>query len=280
MPIDKNINSHFDGINKDTVEVNNSNPSNAPVPTAMCGIIGFDRIEWGEKARALVDAVSNGENFDFCDLIEEIKKDCIYQIKCHKEDGMQFEFVQAIVFDKFLLLIKPVQFRNGNDKDTFMKAVVAVSEKIKKDFDAKPIFTFSYGEAWTFALRKTFGIRLGKATKNKDFMDNLIKSTFDEFGSIGDIPENHPAFKRFDIMMFFSQFNTQKGCGSIISTIPMDDSVVEELYEGEKAMPRSTLVEYHNTSTWKTEGRLVIDTKGYENIKFDISKFDGEHEEM
>lgn len=278
MSIDKNINSHFDGINKDTAEAINGKPSNAPAPTAMCGIIGFDNLEWGEKAKALADAVSNGDDFDFCDLLDEIKKDCIHQIKCQKDEGEQFEFVQAIVFDKFLAVIKPMQFRDSDDKDIFMEAVGVIAEKIKEDFDAKPIFTFSYGEAWTCALRKTFAVRLGKAAENRDVIARLMQNTVEEFGGIGAIPENHPAFKRFDIMMFLSQFNTQKGYASIFSTIPMDDSVVDELHEGKLAIPRAHLVESDDHG--KIEGRMVIDTTVYEKIKFDISKFDGEHTEM
>jgi len=277
MSIDKNINSHFDGINKDTAEVIND-AINAPAPTAMCGIIGFDNLEWGEKAKALADAVSNEDDFDLCDLIDDIKKDCIHQIKGQKDEGEQFEFVQAIVFDKFLAVIKPMQFRDSDDKDIFMEAVGVIVEKIKEDFDAKPIFTFSYGEAWTCALRKTFAVRLGKAADNRDTINRLVKSTVDEFGGIGAIPENHPALKRFDIMMFLSQFNTQKGYASIISTVPMDDSVIDELHEGHRAIPRAHLVESDDYG--KIEGRMVIDTGGYEKIKFDISKFDGEHTDM
>jgi len=277
MSIDKNINSHFDGLNKDTAEAIKG-AINAPVPTAMCGIIGFDNLDWGEKAKALVNAVRDGDDFDFFDLIDDIKKDCIHQIKCQKDEGEQFQFVQAIVFDKFLAVIKPMQFRNNEEKDIFMDFVGAIVEKIKEDFDAKPIFTFSYGEAWTCALRKTFAIRLGKTADNKDVMQHLIQSTVEEFGGIGAIPENHPAFKRFDIIMFLSQFNTQKGYGSIISTIPMDDSVVDELHEGHLALPRAHLVESNERA--KIEGRMVIDTGGYEKIKFDISKFDGDHTEM
>ncbi len=275
MSMDKKINSHFEGINKEAV---GSDSDAAPVPTAMVGIIGFDNIQWGDKAKALAEAAANGDDFDICDLINDIKNDCIFQIKAQKEEEEQFQYVQAILFDKFLAVIKPMQFSNHADKDYFMDAVSAITDKVKEDFGAVPIMTFSYGEAWTLGVRKSFGKRLGKIADNRDAMDRMIKATVEEFGGISGVPESHPALVRFDIMMFLCQFNTNKGHASIFNTVPMDESVVSKLHDGALAIPRDHLVEADTAN--KIEGRMVVDTTGYVSLKFDGSKFDGERTEM
>jgi hypothetical protein len=275
MSIDKNINSHFEGINKDAVG-SDSNP--APVPTAMVGIVGYDNIEWGDRAKALAEAVANGDDFDLCSLINEIRNDCIFQIKAQKEEGEEFQYIQAILFDKFLAVIKPMQFGNSQDKDSFMEAISVITEKVKEDFGANPILTFSYGEAWTLGVRKSFGKRLGKIAENKEAMARMVQATVDEFGGISGVPEDHPALLRFDIMMFLCQFNTNKGYASIFNTVPMDESVISKLHDGALAIPRDHLVEAESSA--RIEGRMVVDTKGYPKLKFDGSKFDGERTEM
>ena len=275
MSIDKNINSHFEGINKDAVG-SDSNP--APVPTAMVGIVGYDNIEWGDRAKALAEAVANGDDFDLCSLINEIRNDCIFQIKAQKEEGEEFQYIQAILFDKFLAVIKPMQFGSSQDKDSFMEAISVITEKVKEDFGANPILTFSYGEAWTLGVRKSFGKRLGKIAENKEAMARMVQATVDEFGGISGVPEDHPALLRFDIMMFLCQFNTNKGYASIFNTVPMDESVISKLHDGALAIPRDHLVEAESSA--RIEGRMVVDTKGYPKLKFDGSKFDGERTEM
>ena len=275
MSIDKNINSHFEGINKDAVG-SDSNP--APVPTAMVGIVGYDNIEWGDRAKDLAEAVANGDDFDLCSLINEIRNDCIFQIKAQKEEGEEFQYIQAILFDKFLAVIKPMQFGSSQDKDSFMEAISVITEKVKEDFGANPILTFSYGEAWTLGVRKSFGKRLGKIAENKEAMARMVQATVDEFGGISGVPEDHPALLRFDIMMFLCQFNTNKGYASIFNTVPMDESVISKLHDGALAIPRDHLVEAESSA--RIEGRMVVDTKGYPKLKFDGSKFDGERTEM
>lgn len=275
MSIDKNINSHFEGINKDAVG-SDSNP--APVPTAMVGIVGYDNIEWGDRAKALAEAVANGDDFDLCSLINEIRNDCIFQIKAQKEEGEEFQYIQAILFDKFLAVIKPMQFGSSQDKDSFMEAISVITEKVKEDFGANPILTFSYGEAWTLGVRKAFGKRLGKIAENREAMARMVQATVDEFGGISGVPEDHPALLRFDIMMFLCQFNTNKGYASIFNTVPMDESVISKLHDGALAIPRDHLVEAESSA--RIEGRMVVDTKGYPKLKFDGSKFDGERTEM
>lgn len=274
MSIDKNINSHFEGINKETIGGSDA----APVPTALVGIIGFDNISWGEKAKALVEAVENGDEFDICDLIKEIKDDCIFQTKSQKEEGEQTQYIQAILFDKFLAVIKPIKFGDGDEKDAFMGALSVITEKVKEDFGASPILTFSYGEAWTLGVRKDFGKRLGKIAENEEVMSRMIETTVEEFGSISEIPEDHPALLRFDILMFLCQFNTDRGYASIFNTTPIDSSVLSKLHNPALAVPKDHLIE--SESSAKIQGRMVMDTSSYTKLKFDGSDFDGERTEM
>jgi hypothetical protein len=267
MTIDKEFTSRFVGA--ESIEAR-TGLQGLPEPSGIAMVQDIESVEWGAKAMEVWEEINNNESVDVYGLIQLIKEDIKEQSSKWKADneGDPFPLLHMTICDKAVINLRPTAIRNSNDKDNFAEAMKTVSEKICSDLEMKPYMSVLCGEAWSCCLRNSFIKKIACIPQEarSRIIESMLNDTMKQFGGISNIPEDHPAVVKYDIMMLSFQFKSNNGSAHIMYTMPINDD--EEVTSDETGILNDS------KETEDRGGRFHICTNRYKKIgNYDSSKF-------
>ncbi len=267
MTIDKEFTSRFVGAG--SIEAK-TGLQGLPEPSGVAIVQDIKNVEWGAKAMEVWEEINNNESVDVYGLIQLIKKDIKEQSSKWKADneGDSFPLLHMTICDKAVINLRPTAIRSSKDKDQFAEALKTISEKICYDLEIKPYMSVLCGEAWSCCLRNSFikKIECIPQEARSRIIESVLADTMEQFGGISNIPEDHPAVVKYDVMILSFQFKSNNGSAHVMYTSNINDD--EEITSDE--------IEILNDSkeTENRGGRFHICTNKYKKIgNYDSSKF-------
>jgi len=267
MPLNEDVNKHF-ATNGNDMFTANAAINGLPRPTIMAGVLRFDNTPDGDLIEQFAQSVMAGEEVEVKPILSILRKNCMELIDMFKEESgseVVAALQQLIVFDKFVVLAQSTEISSNQDKEDFVIAVEAITEDISSKMNATPIMSIMIGEVWSFQLRKSWVERLNDLPKPTQ--ESMKKTTMDKiysaYGSIANIPEDHPAVVKFDCFMFFAQFNTNGGERAVMGMKMIDESKFDE-------MDSNASYDFNSLNFLKEtnhQGRLCVDISKFIKIK-------------
>ena len=268
MTIDKEFTNRF--ANAETIEAK-TGLHGLPKPSGFAAVGDIEDIEWGGKAVEVWEGIQCDGVIDLYGLIQLIKQDIKEQAaRCSSNSNgeNQFALCHITVCSNKFIMISPASLANNKDKDIFAAAANEITKSICENIKAKPYLSVFCGEAWTCCIRKSFQEKIECLPEDKksSLKNAVIEAAVEKFGGISNIPNDHPAIVKYDVLMMSFQFKSKNGSASVLCTIPLhnDPEITHEAFE--------ILSDKVNGS--RQEGRFVVDTDHYEIIRnYDKSQF-------
>lgn len=277
MSINDAANNHFstpvDKIAQASAAING-----LPQPDLIAAILSYEGIPDGDFLKEFAEGIMNGEEVDLHKAINILRDNTMILIDDFKNQ-MGIEAVAPlqilVLFNNMAAIISSREIKDNKDKDMFMEATHAVIADMSERMKQTPIMAITIGEVWSFQFRKEWIDNLAGMSEKTvgNIRKNMTQLIYNSYGSISDIPEDHPAVVKFDAFMFLAQFNTEEGHSAVMCVKVIDEdklSLVED--EDRYNLQKLTLINSkENPDSMK--GRLTVDVSSFKQIHFSNENF-------
>lgn len=249
----------------------NEEPFGIEVTTSpLEGMVDGDKIsDWMERreekagVKELIDILSNRAFAAMRSYKRENNSDMPCHAACYYSGGVAF--------------ISPVKIESVEDKEKFFEASSEIAYEVGRQYDDQPIIVTFTSTAWSCFFRKEAirDIEMAiskvdakmdpkKANEAKAFLLNEI---VDSYGSMEDVPEDHPLVGKMDLMLFSAHFLSMDGPIQVTKTSLTNREIFSELDDEQKMMLDVYMV------TDMPRNRINFDVSEYEPVSYKKGDF-------
>jgi hypothetical protein len=251
-----------------------NNESKKRVEVEVClspisGVLDGDKIQEWLDARSEKNASVKG----VLDILVERGFETMVHFR-QDNPNMVYPVYVATLYSGGMSFLSPVKFNTDEERFGFYECMSDIIYDIGEQRSDKPIMSILVAEGWTCSVRKDqekairnfMNEKCPDADINK-VCEALVASCVEQFGSIADIPEDHPYVKRYEILSVVAGFLGMDGPVIATKLKMTDSSIAQEVIGGLTEMCESYSVMPRNT------GRIQFDLSEYEPVNFKESEF-------
>lgn len=251
-----------------------SNKANRKVEVEVCispinGVIDGDKIQnWldirGEKDSSIKPIL---------DVLVDRGFETMQQFRQDNPDKVSPVYV-ATLYSGGMSFLSPVKFNTDEERVGFYECISDIIYDIGEQRDDKPIISLLVAEGWTCSVRKDQEQAINNFMKEKcpgadinKLCESLVASCVEQFGSIADIPDDHPYVKRYEVLSVVAGFLGMDGPVIATKLKLTDESIADEVIGGLSEVSKNYSVMPRNS------GRIQFDLSEYEPVNFKESEF-------
>lgn len=178
--------------------------------------------------------------------------------------GSPMPISASILYHGGMAIAYPKKFETFEDKVSFYGCLQPLSFEISENMNDRPLLVSISSEVWSCSVRKSIEKDLSKISRSlglglddSEVKSKIVNFVVGEYGSIGEIPDDHPYVKKFDVMLFLSGFLTMDGPRYISRFGMISDDRIDDVDESCIPCCKSYHIEQYLTG----------------NIKFDVSEY-------
>lgn len=251
-----------------------SNKANKRVEVEVC-LSPINGVIDGDKIQDWLDGRSNKEASvkSILDVLVDRGFETMQQFRQDNPEKVSPVYV-ATLYSGGMSFLSPIKFNTDEERSGFYQCMSEIIYDIGENRDDKPIISLLVAEGWTCSVRKD----QEQAIKNfmrencpgadiNKLCESLIASCVEQFGSIADIPEDHPYVKRYEILSVVAGFLGMDGPVVATKLKMTDPSISDEVIGGLHEMCENYSIMPRNT------GRIQFDLRDYEPVNFRESEF-------
>lgn len=277
MSLSNEANSHFN-TSAEKIAQTSVAIGGLPQPDVIAAVLSYEGIPDGDFLQQFAEGIMNGEEVDLHRAIGILRDNTMILIDDFKNQ-MGIEAVAPlqilVLFNNMVAIVSSREIKNNDDKESFMEATKAVIADMSERMKQTPIMAITIGEVWSFQFRKEWIDRLAGMPKHtiNNIRKNMTELIYNSYGSISEIPEDHPAVVKFDAFMFLAQFNSENGHSAVMCIKVIDEEKLD-LIEGEDKynLQKFTCINSkENPDSMK--GRLTVDVSSFKPIHFSDENF-------
>lgn len=206
------------------------------------------------------------------DIVSGLSLDAMRGYRSARQSYMPISV--AILYHGGMAIASPKRFESFEDKMSFYNCLSTLSQDISEEVDDKPVLISVSSEVWSCSLRKSryadiakIARSLGLDPEHKDVKNGIVKHMVDRYGSIGDIPDDHPYIKKFDFMLCLSGFLTIDGPKYVVKFEQISESNMDDVDEA--SIPCCNSYHFEDYLT----GNIKLDVSEYDHVKYDQEIF-------
>lgn len=227
-------------------------------------LLSYDDALRGEEISSCISSLENPRSTRMLlDIMSGLAVDAMNGYR--SVNGSYMPTTSAILYHGGMAVISPNRLDGIEDKMSFYGCLSELSSDISERMNDRPILVSISSEVWSCSIRKSLesdvvktARSLGIVADDDELKSELISQAVSKYGSISDIPDDHPYIKKFDAMLFLSGFLTMDGPKYVSKLSKISDSSFFDV--DETRLPKLDL--------YNVEDYLVG------NIKFDVSHYD------
>ena len=227
-------------------------------------LLSYDDALRGEEISSCISSLENPRSTRMLlDIMSGLAVDAMNGYR--SVNGSYMPITSAILYHGGMAIVSPKKLDDIEDKMSFYRCLSKLSSDISEKMNDRPILVSISSEVWSCCIRKSLESDVIRAARSLGIMvdddelkSELINQAVSQYGSISDIPDDHPYVKKFDMMLFLSGFLTMDGPKYVSKLSKISDSSFFDV--DETRLPKLDL--------YNVENYLVG------NIKFDVSDYD------
>jgi hypothetical protein len=250
----------------------NEEPFGIEVTTSpLEGMVDGDKIsDWMERredkasVKELIDILSNRAFAAMRSYKRENNSDMPSHATCYYSGGVAF--------------ISPVKIESVEDKDKFFEASSEIAYEVGRQYDDQPVIVTFTSTAWSCFFRKEaikdIDASIAKIDANIDPKKAneakavLLNEIVGFYGSMEDVPEDHPLVGKMDLMLFSAHFLSMDGPIQVTKTSLTNLEILPELSDEQKLMLDVYMV------TDMPRNRINFDVSEYEPVPYKKCDFE------
>jgi hypothetical protein len=251
-----------------------NNKKNRKIEVEVClssieGVIDGDKIQDWLDNRGNKDASVKS----ILDILVDRGFETMQQFRKHNPDKVSPVYV-ATLYSGGMSFLSPINFNTDEERAGFYECISDIIYDIGEQREDKPIISLLVAEGWTCSVRRDQEKAIKNFMKEKcpdadinKLCESLIASCVDQFGSISDVPEDHPYVKRYEVLSVVAGFLGMDGPVIATKLQVTDSSVCDQVIGGCNEICKNYSIMPRNV------GRIQFDLSEYEPVNFKESEF-------
>lgn len=233
--------------------------------TSLDGMVDGDKIsDWidcrdeNTNIKGLIDIVSHRAFAAMRAYRRENSKDMPAHATCYFSGGAAF--------------ISPIKLESIEDKEKFFTCSSEIVYDIGRQYEDKPILVTFTSTAWSCFFRKEalkeIDIAIGKLNIDKNLAKlKLLEEIVGAYGSMEEVPADHPVVGKMDLMLFSAHFLSMDGPVQVTKTSLTNTEILSDLSDDQKMMLDTYMLDK------MPRNRITFDVSEYEPAHYDEKDF-------